>query len=60
MKPQAVRLVDVFLIGPAMIYVTKFPGPPLPIRWFLGIAGVATIAYNLHHYLSLRTPKRLR
>ena len=41
---QAVRLVDVFLLGPVMIRAARnLPGPA---GSFLAIAGVATIVFN--------------
>ena len=41
---QAVRLVDVFLLGPVMIRASRnLPGPA---GSFLAIAGVATIVFN--------------
>ena len=49
---QAVRLADVFALGPAMVYVAyKARGVPAPLRWFLGLSGVATILWNGDRYL---------
>jgi hypothetical protein len=58
MKPQAVRLVDVFLLGPFMMWAgsrRKLPG------WAsatLTLSGWATVLYNATNYLHER--KRLR
>ena len=47
MKSQAVRLVDVFVLGPFMIWMASRPSdaPPLA-RAALGVSGLLTIAYN--------------
>lgn len=51
MKPQAVRVADVFLIGPAMIWAGLDISPPRWLRWGLVAAGVGTIVYNARNYL---------
>lgn len=44
---NAVRLLDVFALGPAMIYVAyKAPNIPSWLRAFVGISGIGTIFYN--------------
>ena len=51
-KTQGVRLVDVFVLGPAMIWAgrelarCKREG----LGGFIGVAGVATILYNWRNY----------
>ena len=50
-KAQTVRLYDVFLLGPFMMWAAT-QTKPLP-RWAkatLFISGVATVVYNLHNY----------
>ena len=50
-KAQSVRLYDVFLLGPFMIWAAT-QSKPLP-RWAkatLFVSGVATIIYNLNNY----------
>ncbi len=46
-KTQAVRLVDVFALGPLMVYVGR-TGVRSPL---LAAAGAATMAYNGRNYL---------
>lgn len=55
MKSQTVRLIDVFLLGPGMIYAGTRPSnlPPW-LRLFLVGTGIATIAYNGHNYRVLQ------
>jgi hypothetical protein len=51
MKPQAVRLADVLLIGPLMIWggaKTRAKNPILGTALFL--FGLATISYNYSNY----------
>lgn len=51
-KSQFIRLIDVFLIGPLLIYVGLFVKEP--IKWTtypLIITGIATIVYNGKNYL---------
>lgn len=50
-KPQAVRIADVFLIGPAMIWAGLDLRPPRWLRWGMIAAGVGTIVYNARNYL---------
>ncbi len=49
-KSQAVRLVDIFFLGPFMIYVAakRLRGPE---RAILLTSGVLTILYNGRNYL---------
>jgi hypothetical protein len=68
-KPQGVRLADVFVLGPLMVYVAAtaarptegrvglFPGDRAswePATAALVAAGAATITYNGRNYLRLR------
>ncbi len=50
-KGQAVRLVDVFALGPGMVYVAQ-QGRPSPV---LAAAGAATITYNGRNYMRERS-----
>ncbi len=54
MKTQAIRLVDIFLLGPLMIYSARFSGSPKWLRLSLALAGILTIAYNGENYLRAR------
>ncbi|MAH47946.1 hypothetical protein CMI37_19145 [Candidatus Pacearchaeota archaeon] len=49
-KTQRVRLLDVFLIGPLMVYgAAKMPrGPAAAVLAFFG---VSTVLYNARNYL---------
>lgn len=55
MKPQLVRLLDVFVIGPLMVSVAaRAQGVPDWQRVALAIFGLATIGYNAKNYLAAR------
>lgn len=49
-KSQLLRLIDVFVLGPFMIYAAMQKDPPALLRAGLAIAGVATILYNARNY----------
>ncbi len=51
-KTQGIRLLDVFAIGPVMIFAA-YKGTTLPTwaRVFLGLTGGATILYNGLNYV---------
>lgn len=52
MKPQTIRLLDVFAIGPAMVFIgAKAKNVHPAIRGFVAFSGVATIIYNGQNYL---------
>jgi hypothetical protein len=54
-KGQNLRLIDVFLLGPFMIwfgYKSQVTG-----RWIMMISGGLTIAYNGRNYLRNRLPQ---
>jgi hypothetical protein len=48
---QLVRLADVFLIGPFLIYAGTRKELPQNIRFGLIAVGIGTIAYNGYNYL---------
>ena len=51
-KTQQVRLLDVFFIGPLMIWVAgKASGVPQWATITLAVLGVLTIGYNAHHFI---------
>ena len=50
-KSQNVRLVDIFFIGPVLIYMASQKKLSKPERGLMGILGGATIFYNLRNYL---------
>jgi hypothetical protein len=49
-KSQEVRLADVFLIGPFMVWVALRGRLTDLERLIMGVLGAATIAYNLYNY----------
>lgn len=55
MKTQQVRLFDVFLIGPVMVYagVELAERRPVLAAFILG-SGLATVAYNAQNYVKAR------
>lgn len=52
MKAQYIRLIDVFLIGPGMIYISREKSLSPIARLFLLTTGAATIVYNGKNYLA--------
>lgn len=51
MKPQFVRLLDVTIAGPFMLWLASHPRAlTRNERLLLGILGAATVAYNLTRY----------
>ena len=53
-KSQAVRLIDVWALGPLMIYVATAKDPQTLIRQALAFTGASTITYNARNYWRLR------
>lgn len=51
MKTQTVRLIDVWLIGPLLLYAATRRQPSRPVRQLLAFTGAATILYNGANYL---------
>lgn len=54
MKTQLIRLVDVFVLGPFMLYAATLPRLSRTQKTALGIIGAATVIYNLVNYLETR------
>jgi len=48
-KAQSIRLFDVFVLGPAMMYA-GWELRKKPIGTFLAVSGVLTTAYNWDNY----------
>lgn len=59
-KSQPVRLIDIFLLGPAMVYVAMNAKKEVPslVRAFLLVSGAATTIYNGINYLELERIKQ--
>ena len=54
-KPQGIRALDVWALGPLMIYVAARQGGTSNLaRIALAAAGAATITYNGRNYLRLQ------
>ena len=54
-KSQAVRVLDVILIGPVMAWAaTRLPKEDAPMAWLLGGLGIATVVYNARNYLRIQ------
>lgn len=51
MKAQGVRLVDVFFLGPLMIYAATREAMPGPLNAALLLSGILTITYNAQNYI---------
>ena len=50
-KSQNIRLIDVFVIGPVMIYAGTFKTLPTWIRISLISLGACTVVYNAKNFL---------
>ncbi len=63
-KPQSVRVADVFVIGPLMVWFgtsRRTSAMPAPARAAMTAFGVGTILYNAHYYeLNRRDQERRR
>jgi hypothetical protein len=54
-KTQQIRLVDVFVLGPLMIYAAGLiPQKHAPVRAALALFGASTIIYNFRNYNRVR------
>ena len=53
-KPQYIRLVDVFALGPLMIWASTSKDLPPWAKCALGLSGLATITFNGLNYLRLQ------
>lgn len=56
-KAQPVRMADVFVFGPMMIYTALGRKSPPWLRVGMLILGVGTIAYNLYNYFEVERRK---
>ena len=54
MKSQDLRLVDVFILGPFMVWASQAGALPKWARFGMAIGGALTIAYNARNYTALR------
>ena len=51
---QYVRLLDVFVLAPAMVYASTNKSLPDSIRAILFISGIATAVFNGRNYLRIK------
>ena len=51
---QLIRLVDVFVLAPAMVYASTFKTLPDYIRLILFVSGIATLIFNGKNYLDIK------
>ena len=58
-KAQTVRIGDMLVFGPLMIYAGLGKTPPPWVQVGMVIIGVGTIAYNLINYLEVEKRKRV-
>jgi len=54
MDVQKIRLLDVFVIAPILIYGSTQETLSKPMRYALLTIGVATLFYNGHNYLKAK------
>ena len=52
-KSQWIRLADVLIIAPGMIYTAMQQKPPPWLRAGMIIAGVGTLLYNLQNFVNI-------
>lgn len=53
-KSQNVRLLDVFVLGPVLIYAATQKKQSELLRLSVGVIGVATILYNWRNYQAIK------
>ena len=56
---QKIRLFDVFILAPTMIYASTFTQLPDYIRLILLISGVCTLVFNGQNYLDIQKKQAL-
>ena len=56
-KYQSIRLVDVFILAPSMIYASTFTQIPDYVRLILFVSGVATLVFNGNNYMDINKNK---
>ena len=56
---QQIRLVDVFVLAPAMIYASTFKQIPDYVRLILFVSGICTLIFNGNNYLDIEKKKHL-
>ena len=51
---QFVRLIDVFVLAPTMVYASTFKSLPDYIRLILLVSGIATLVFNGINYVDIK------
>ena len=54
---QAIRLVDVFVLAPTMVYAATFKSLPNYIRLILFVSGICTLVFNGKNYMDIEKNK---
>ena len=54
---QFVRLIDVFVLAPTMVYASTFKSLPDYIRLILLVSGIATLVFNGINYVYIKKEK---
>ena len=54
---QSVRLMDVFVLAPTMVYASTFKSLPNYIRLILFVSGICTLVFNGKNYLDIEKNK---
>ena len=54
---QKVRLLDVFVLAPAMVYASTFKQIPDYVRLILFVSGICTLVFNGMNYLDIEKEK---
>mgnify|MGYP003661782565 CR=1 FL=1 len=54
---QFVRLIDVFVLAPTMVYASTFKNLPDYIRIILLVSGIATLVFNGINYVDIKKEK---
>jgi hypothetical protein len=58
MDVQTIRLIDVFVIAPILIYASTRERINKPTRYAILAIGIATLVYNGHNYLKVTKNER--
>ena len=56
-KYQSIRLFDVFLLAPSMVYASTFTQIPDYVRVILFVSGIATLVFNGKNYMDIEKNK---
>jgi hypothetical protein len=54
---QEIRLVDIFVLAPTMVYAATFKSLPNYIRIILFVSGFCTLVFNGKNYMDIKKNK---